>query len=90
MVDKKVALVRFGSSSQGVSFSSDGGNDREALEEAIRKAYREEIPDDTPFFLQIKDEEWFGEFVDVSPSKTEIANKSILKVVLKKVCGIFL
>ena len=45
--------------------------------------YRKEIPGDTPFFLQIKDEEWFGEFVDVSPSKTEIATKSILKVVLK-------
>ena len=45
--------------------------------------YRKEIPGDTPFFLQIKDEEWFCEFVDVSPSKTEIATKSILKVVLK-------
>ena len=45
--------------------------------------YRKEIPGDTPFFLQIKDEEWFGEFVDVSPSKTEIATKSILKVCLK-------
>ena len=37
MVDKKVVLVRFGNSSRGVSFSSDGGNDREALEKAIRK-----------------------------------------------------
>ena len=45
MVDKKVVLVvRFGNSSRGVSFSSDGGNDREALEKAIRKVYREEIP----------------------------------------------
>ena len=30
MVDKKVVLVRFGNSSQGVSFSSDGENDRKA------------------------------------------------------------
>ena len=44
MVDKKVVLVRFGNSSRGVSFSSDGGNDREALEKAIWKVYREEIP----------------------------------------------
>ena len=70
-------------SSRGASFSSDDGNDREALEKEIRKVYRKEISRDTRFFLQIKDEEWFGEFVDVSPSKTEIATKSILKVVLK-------
>ena len=50
MVDKNVVLVRFGNSSRGVSFTSDGGNDREALEKAIRKVYREEIPDDSPFF----------------------------------------
>ena len=31
MVDKKVVLVRFGNSSRGVSFSSDGGNDQERL-----------------------------------------------------------
>ena len=53
MVDKKVVLVRFGNSSRGVSFSSDGGNDREALEKAIRKVYREEIPEDTPFFQTV-------------------------------------
>ena len=41
--------MRFGNSSPGVSFSSDGGNDREALEKVIRKVYREEIPEDTPF-----------------------------------------
>ena len=28
--------MRFGNSSRGVSFSSDGGNDREVLEKAIR------------------------------------------------------
>ena len=49
MVDKKVVLVRFGNSSRGVSFSSDGGNDREALEKVIQKVYREEIPEDTPY-----------------------------------------
>ena len=44
MVDKKVVLVRFGNSSRSVSFSLDGGNDREALEKAIRKVYREKFP----------------------------------------------
>ena len=57
MVDKKVVLMRFGNSSRGVSFSSDGGNDREALEKVIRKVYRkvyrEEIPEDTPSFQTV-------------------------------------
>ena len=45
--------MRFGNSSRGVSFSSDGGNDREALEKAIRKVYREEISEDTPFLQTV-------------------------------------
>ena len=59
-MDKKIVLVRFGNSSRGVSFSSDGGNDREALEKEIREAYHEEIPEDTPFFLQIKSDYVFN------------------------------
>ena len=60
MVDKKIVLVRFGNSSRGVSFSLDGGNDREALEKEIREVYPEEIPKDTLFFLQIKSDNVFN------------------------------
>ena len=48
----------------------------------IKTVYREEIPGNAPFILQMKDEEWFGEFVDVTPSK-KIPSKSILKVIVK-------
>ena len=52
--------MRFGNSSRGVSFSSDGRYDREALEKEIREVYREEIPKDTLFFLQIKSDNVFN------------------------------
>ena len=52
--------MRFGNSSRGVSFSSDGGYDREALEKEIREVYCEEIPEDTLFFLQIKSDNVFN------------------------------
>ena len=39
---------------------SDGGYDREALEKEFREVYREEIPEDTPFFLQIKSDNVFN------------------------------
>ena len=42
---KKIVLVKLGNNSRGVSFSSDGGNDQEALEKEIREVYHEEIPE---------------------------------------------
>ena len=45
--------MKLGNNSRGISFSSEGGNDREALEKEIR-----------PFFLQIKDEEWLDTVTD--------------------------
>ena len=60
----KIVLVKFCNNSRGISFSSDGGNDRDALEKEIKEVYHEEIPEDTPFFLQIKDEEWLDTVTD--------------------------
>ena len=43
MFKKWIVLVKLGNNSRGISFSSDGGNDREALEKEIREVYHEEI-----------------------------------------------
>ena len=84
MADERRVLVKLGDSNRPVSFLSDGQNDQDVLKEEIRKIYRDEIPESSSFILQIKDE-WGGEFVDISPSQTEVASKSILKVIVKKV-----
>ena len=44
MVDKKVVLVRFGNSSRGVSFSSDGGNDERLLRRGSGKCTVKKFP----------------------------------------------
>ena len=44
------------------------------------------ISEDDDFFLQYKDKEWGGEFVDIVPGQT-VSNKSIVHAILKeKVC----
>ena len=85
MAEEKRVLVKLGDSNRPVSFLSDGENDQDVLNEEIRKVYRDEIPVNSSFILQIKDEEWGGEFVDISSAQTNIVDKSILKVVVKKV-----
>ena len=82
--------VKFGDCNRPITFLSDGGSDQQILEKEIRKAYQGEIPENAPIILQIKDEEWFGEFVDVGPCVTDVATKSILRVILKKVRGAFI
>ena len=85
MVEEKQILVKYGDSNWLVSFLSDGENDQDVLKEEIRKVYHNEITESYSFILQIKDEEWGGELVDISSAQTKIAGKSILKVVVKKV-----
>ena len=82
---QKRMLVKLGDSNRPVSFVSDGENDQDIVREEIRRVYHDEIPENSSFILQMKDEEWGGEFVDISPSQTNIASRSILKVIVKKV-----
>ena len=85
MAEEKRVLVKLGDSNRPVSFVSDGENDQDIVIKEIRKVYHDEIPENSSFILQMKDEEWGGEFVDISPSQTNIASRSILKVIVKKV-----
>ena len=70
MAVEKLVLVKLGISTRQVSFFSYGENDQDVLKEEIRKVYSDEIPETSVFIMQIKSEEWGGEFIDVSPSQT--------------------
>ena len=75
-------LVRFGDRSRPLCFQSsaaseEGESDEDVVKRAIRSTFRDVLLDDDDFFLQVKDEEWAGEFVDVLPS-VSIADKSVL------------
>ena len=57
--------MKLGDSNRPISFMSDGENDQDTLRKEIRKVYHNEIPENSSFILQMKDEEWSGEFVDI-------------------------
>ncbi len=65
-------LVRFGDRCRPVQFTGD------ELHLKIREVNQQE-----DFFLQIKDEEWGGEFVDISDEQ-QIPDKSVLNIFLLK------
>ena len=69
MAEEKRVLIKLGKNNRPVSFVSDGENDQDIVRKEIRKVYYDEIPENSSFILQMKDEEWDGEFVDISPSQ---------------------
>ena len=83
--EKKVLAIYKGRK-RTLCFTSTGGNcDNDEILKAFITTFQDQLhfageaakPDH--FFLQIKDEEWGGEFVDVHPTD-EIADHSILQV----------
>ena len=80
----KEVLVCLGERKRGVSFASgDPDEEREALLQAIVEAFVDvKIRDD--LVLQLKSEEWGGEFVDLKANQ-EIPDRAVLKVV-SEVC----
>ena len=82
-------LVKFGEICRVISFPSSHhyDNNSAALENEIKKSFSADIPANARLILQLKDEEWNGEFVDINPEK-RIPNKSVVKaVMIGKVCG---
>ena len=83
-LEKKV-IVSLGENKRIVSFSTCAASDDvEALTQAICTAFKDVLQPDREFFLQIKNEEWGGAFLDVLGSD-EIADRSVVRAVLKPV-----
>ena len=65
--------------------SSEGQSDSDVILKIFFDTFRDQLKSDavtTPdrFFLQLKDEEWGGEFIDVNPTQ-EVPDQSILQVI---------
>ena len=71
----KKVLVKFEDRCRPIQFTGDD------LRVEIREAF--DLNQQEDFFIQIKDEDWGGEFVDVSDEKN-IPDKSVIKIVLLK------
>ena len=88
----KRVLVHFRGRTRPVEFAasqSDSESDSEVLLKEIAKTFSDQFSrgeDANPeVFLQIQDEEWSGEYVDVGNSQP-IPNKSVIRMVVQVRC----
>ena len=63
MANEVTVLVRFCMRCRPVTFLAEEGYEK--LNAAIRKVYSDILSDEQRFFLQIEDDAWGGEFIDV-------------------------
>lgn len=78
----KKVLVSVGENRRIVSFSSTpASTDVEVLSKAIKEMFGDVLKSDQEFFIQVKNEEWGGFFLDVLDQ--EIFDKAVINVLLK-------
>ena len=87
---EKNVLVSVGENTRVVTFStgSETQSEMEALSKAVRASFTDIIPTGSEILLKVKNEEWGGAFVDMIINADEIADRSILRVVLKPPCEV--
>ena len=77
-----MVLVSVGENRRIVSFSSTpASTDAEVLSKAIKETFGDILKSDQEFFIQAKNEEWGGLFLDVLDQ--EIVDKTVVNVLLK-------
>ena len=83
----KTVLVTMGENMRPVSFTTSLSaaavpDDTKALEQAIRLKFKDILQPGQEFIMQLRSEEWGGEFLDVFGNQ-EVADRSVVKVVMK-------
>ena len=84
MESSKTVLVCIGERKRPVHFSASDIDETSALMLAIREVFQDIIAEDTEIVLQMKDEEWAGEFVDIQSGNATIPDKSVVRVVMQR------
>ena len=81
MAEQKRVLELVAEHSRSVVFhSEEPDGDLNSLKKAIQESFSDCVDlGRRPFFLQLKDEEWKGEFLDILPGDS-ITDKSVIKV----------
>ena len=76
---QKTVLACFGERKREVTFSSDA-EELQPLLAAVKAAYNDVIKVNGELIMQLKSEDWGGEFVDLHKGST-IPNRSVVKVI---------
>jgi len=79
----KKVLVGFGGRKRSVDIPDNGENDEKHLHANALKIFKDLLQPETPIFLQIKDENWGGEFVDLVDGQA-IEDRSVVKFMIAK------
>ena len=80
----KLVLVSIGVNVRTVSFSTPASSqpatitEIQALNDAIRISFEDVLQPGQEFFLQLKSEDWGGEFIDLQGTQ-EIADRSVVR-----------
>ena len=84
MADKRTVLVSMEGRNRVVDFCGQAGTDRSALTAAVKMAFSDVLCGQE-FFLQIKDEEWGGAFVELTEDMA-VPDKSVVEAKRIEVC----
>ena len=82
MEAEKSVLVTFGGRNCIVTFYTGLQSDKSSLTAAVRTTFRDVI---RQFFLQMKSEDWGGDFVELLEDQT-ISDKAVIKAVVVQKC----
>lgn len=83
MAEKEV-LCCVGERRRPVTYSlEDGKCESDSLLEAVKMVFQDVIPSSRRVFLQVKDENWAGEFVDIHGADS-IPHHAVIRVVAEK------
>ena len=74
-------LVRCGNRCRPIT--KPGGSDERELRVNIRNVLEDMLSPGQQFFLQIKDDDWGGEFIDV-PDGMKVADRSVFRLLLEE------
>ena len=85
MASQKRVLLQFGDHNRCIdvpSATQSSKSEQELLIERVRDVYSDLLPSNCTIFLQVKDEEWEGVFVDYFEGT--VPDKSIFRIVTAK------
>ena len=78
----KKVLVLYGENTRCITFKPDDEMSSERLKEEIFKTYSDFLNGNEKIFIQLKDEDWGGHFVDYFGDA--IADRSVIRVIVSK------
>lgn len=86
VLEQKSVLVSVGGRSRVVSFCTGVASEKSTLTAAVKATFRDLLSAKQDFFLQVKDDDWGGAFVELQEDQT-IPDKAVIEAVIVQKCS---